>query len=115
MFHASVDEHSLPALPYLGLPPSTLSNRNQQTKQTDVVLREIVHIEENNADMVANLINFEKRVLLFGCIQFVQEYQRRSYNLQSVFQVKQLLKDSVKAHLGEKEIEDLGRQREQSL
>ena len=74
-----------------------------------------MEIEENNADMVATLINFEKRVLLFGCIQFVQEYQRRLYNLQSVFQVKKLLKESVKAHLSEKDIETLARQREQAL
>lgn len=114
MFHASVDALSLPALPYLGkeanllsLPPLIFS-----TLYIDVVLREILEIEENNADMVATLINFEKRVLLYGCIQFVQEYQRRSYNLQSVFQVKRLLKESVQGHLSEKEIEDIARQRE---
>lgn len=70
-----------------------------------MILRDLVIIEDTHPSKVANLINFEKRVCLFQEIQKVQEYQRRVYNLQPVYQVRCILQESIAAHKTLKELE----------
>lgn len=72
---------------------------------SEVVLKDIVVIEESNADTVNGLINFQKRQLLFRAITSIQNYQQRPYNLQPVHQIESLL--ALSERKGEAELMEM--------
>jgi len=87
---------SPPAIPYIG-----------------VFLKDLVFIEDGNPDVVQDgLINFSKRTLLYSVIQRLQQFQMEEYNLQSVYQIAELLKLSTVVNTDEGEMFHLSLLRE---
>ncbi|KAJ5078285.1 ras guanine nucleotide exchange factor i-related [Anaeramoeba ignava] len=63
-----------PCIPYLG-----------------VYLEDLAKIEGSEPDLIHNLINFEKRILVSGVITNLRQYQQLGYNFQPVHQIVVLL------------------------
>eukprot|EP00003_Mantamonas_plastica_P006182 TRINITY_DN1500_c2_g1_i7.p1 TRINITY_DN1500_c2_g1~~TRINITY_DN1500_c2_g1_i7.p1 ORF type:complete len:257 (+),score=102.48 TRINITY_DN1500_c2_g1_i7:166-936(+) len=59
-----------------------------------VALNELLEIEEKHPDFTNQLINFEKRRLIYVIINFVSQYQQRDYNLHPVYQIQKVLKEA---------------------
>jgi len=79
----------------------------------DILLRDILHIEHSLPDNLSlNIINFQKRSLLYDLISQALEYQRRFYNLQPVYQVQTLLHKAVQHHKPENVLLQLSTKRE---
>jgi len=57
----------------------------------DVILKDLLAIEDTHPDHINNLVNFQKRQLLYRAITGIQGYQQRPFNLQPVHQIATFL------------------------
>ncbi|KAJ5079686.1 ras guanine nucleotide exchange factor i-related [Anaeramoeba ignava] len=73
-YRESLKQANPPCIPYLG-----------------IYLTDLTFIEDGSPDYLGNLINYSKRTQISKVILNIQQYQQKSYDLQYVHQIAQLL------------------------
>eukprot|EP01098_Paradermamoeba_levis_P001873 TRINITY_DN12151_c0_g1_i1.p1 TRINITY_DN12151_c0_g1~~TRINITY_DN12151_c0_g1_i1.p1 ORF type:complete len:148 (-),score=21.92 TRINITY_DN12151_c0_g1_i1:5-448(-) len=64
-YRAALSTSNLPAIPYIG-----------------VYLGDLTFIEDGNPDKLGNLINFQKRKMIYSIIEAVRKFQAQPYDIQ---------------------------------